>query len=240
MDARVAALCTLLTLVGGAHAVTVNITGFERNPPSEVSVKGTSVSYTGNAGELSALLLQGATVARVQGLRHILAPGVLPTSFAAYCGELTQLIDFGFPHDYTRMDAAAQYGAAKASDLGRLFSAAPSFVVDASTSAAFQAALWEIIYEPGSSYDLASGSFTGVPQNAGDLYTAAALSAINGVLMNLASHAAQYKVDVLTNDQFQDILVATAVAPAVPEPSTSILLALGLLGVACAARRKAG
>lgn len=237
MRARTGALCAALWLAGGsAQAITVNITRFPF-PPTSVSVQSDDASFTGPAGQFEGLILDaGTSLAMRMGARAqvVLAP---PTSFAAYCAELTQQLAFGTPYEYTRLEGAVHFGAAKADDLSRLFSAAPVFVIDGSTSAAFQSALWEILYEPGSTYDLTSGEFIGEPLNAADLAGAAAFAQINTVLTNLSSFAPQYHIEALTNGQVQDLIIGTAPV-AVPEPQTWTLLLLGLAGLGWITRRK--
>lgn len=236
MVARTALLCAALALAGAsAQAVTVNLTRFPF-PPIDVTVQGDSVAYSGPAGKFEGLLLdQGSGLAaRIDARVHVLVPTPLPTSFEAYCAELTQVVDFGIPIEYTRVEGTAHFGAAKAADISRLFSVEPSFVVDGSTSAAFQSALWEIIYEPGSTYDLTGGQFTGGPDDAG---AAPAFAQINLVLANLSAYAPLYHVEALANPEFQDLIVASATT-VVPEPQTWALMLLGLAGVGWAARRR--
>jgi hypothetical protein len=240
MRARTASLCAALALAGAsAEAITVNITRFPF-PPIGVSVQGDGVAFTGPAGQFEGLILDGSTglATRIEARAHVVVPAPAPTSFVAYCAELTQQVAFGTPYEYTRLEGAVRFGAAKADDLSRLFSAAPVFVVDGSTSAAFQSALWEILYEPGKLYDLTSGKFTGEPQNAADLAGAAAFAQINAVLTSLSSYAPQYHIEALANGEVQDLVIGTALVGAVPEPQTWALLLLGLAGLGWVTRRK--
>ena len=125
MRARTGLLCAALALAGGsAQAITVNITRFPF-PPVSVSVQGDEASFTGPAGQFEGLILDGSTslATRMDARAQVvLAPP--PTSFVAYCAELTQQLAFGTPYEYTRLEGAVRFGAAKADDLSRLFSAA--------------------------------------------------------------------------------------------------------------------
>ena len=180
------------------------------------------INYSGAAGRF-----MGTTVDTSAPLA---AP--LPTSFTGYCGELTQVFSFGVDYnDYTKVTGASDYGAQKAIDLSRLFTAFAGSVVDSATSAAMQAGIWEVIYEQGPSYDLTSGNFQLAPQSTTFM---SAFNQVNGVLANLSSYSASYRIDVLQSPDHQDF-----VSGAIPEPGTWTMLAGGLamLGFMAVRRR---
>ena len=153
-----------------------------------------------------------------------------PTSFVAWCAELTQTFSFGVSYEYSPVSGVAYFGAQKATDLSRLFTAAQGFVVDSLTSAAMQAGIWEIIYEHGPSFSLTGGTFKGAPEDAAGQ---GAFNVVNGFLMNLGSYNAAARIDVLQNGEHQDFLVAT-----IPEPETWMLLGMGLGVVGLLRRRR--
>ena len=95
---------------------------------------------------------------------------------------------------------------------------------DSVGSAAFQAGIWEIVYEHDASYSFLTGTLLG---SASDPANQAAFNTVNGFLTNLGSYAAGYHIDVLTNGAQQDFLVAS-----VPEPETWAMLVggLGMIG----------
>jgi hypothetical protein len=160
-------------------------------------------------------------------------------SFLAFCVDLFQNLRFGKTYtDYTVQTGAAYFGASKASDIGRLATGYLGLVDSPTTSAAFQLALWEIVNENGSAYDLRAGSFTAT----GRKKARAAISLADSWLDNLPA-VSSYSLEVLASRAHQDVVILTAdmgpgVAP-VPLPGSPLLFLTGLLGLLAAVRRSA-
>jgi hypothetical protein len=225
MSMKFLPLVGALAIASPAFAITVNMTDFTFTPPSVVTVNDstdTANNYGGVAGQFS------GTMPSADGGSARSASATAGASFTAYCVELSQNFAFGVDYDYTMVSGLSYFGAEKASDLSRLFFAAQDFVVDGITSSALQAAIWEIVYEDASSYDLGSGTFTG-SGNAG------AFATVNSFLENLDSYSdAYYQLGVLVNGQRQNFVVPTPV----PEPGTWALMAAGLGALGFVARRR--
>lgn len=228
-----------LTVAGSAHAVTVNMTDFTFGSPTSAKVTGTggSPSYDGSAGAFTGTMTDTPAL----DARRSSITASSPTSFVAWCVELTQSFSFGVSYEYSLVDGSTySFGHIlndpnnhRATDLGRLFTAAAAnnFVFDSVGSAAFQAGIWEIVYEQdaGLGYNFLNGSLHGAPE---DPANQGAFNTVNGFLINLNQYAAGYHIDVLTNGDQQDFLVAS-----VPEPETWALL-VGGLGVIGLVRRR--
>jgi hypothetical protein len=221
-----------LLFAGQASAITVNMSDFTFGAPASVDMQGTdgSPSYDGSAGQFTGGVVDGLTA--TDSLRLALAQAAAPSSFVAWCAELTQTFSFGVTYEYQQVSGASYFGADKATDLSRLFTAAQGFVVDKFTSAAMQAGIWEIIYEHGESFSLTGGTFKGAPEDAAGQ---GAFDKINGFLMNLDAYKADARIDVLSNGEHQDFLVAT-----IPEPETWMLFGMGLGVIGLLRRRRAG
>ena len=85
-------------------------------------------------------------------------------TFETYCTDIFQTIGLTATYSgFSLHDGDAWFSPAKARDLGRLWTVAHdgagADAVDAKSSAAFQIAAWEILYESSGSYNLASGVF---------------------------------------------------------------------------------
>lgn len=166
------------------------------------------------------------------GMFHLTGtPGL--GEFVAFCVELTQRLQN--PQDYNINPNL--FSASKAADISKLFGSAlmggkMETVFDTAAEAAgFQIALWEVVYETGSSYDMASGSFKawGFDNNA------ALSAAVNDKAKDYLDGMANAPMPVLLfleNDDYQDLVTV------VPLPAAGFLLAFGLAGLGLAGRRK--
>ena len=159
-------------------------------------------------------------------------------SFVSWCVDIFQYIPGSTPGEYSLDAGGLTLNSASRNDLGRL---ATMFLSAATTSgagsgnnaAAFQLAIWEILYERNTpSYNLASGSF----------FSNAALSAPHTIAQgwlnqvnNPSNSANTYSLNVYTSQGFQDQITFQNV----PEPTTLGLLGIGLIGIGWARRRAA-
>jgi len=152
-------------------------------------------------------------------------------SIIFWCIELTQY--FGFNGDYTN------YVPSEPSDstmtlLGQLFAEAyASATSDEMHSAAFQLAIWEIVYDP-TSLNLRSGTFRVLSGNAGTVGLA------QQWLYHLGQYSDTFNLFVLRSPTSQDFVTTggpfTHREALVPEPGTIALLAIGLVAIWTVAR----
>ena len=150
-------------------------------------------------------------------------------TFESYCVDLYQTIAFGTTYnDYTLPGTTHIFANSDAyADLGRLF-ANVGAVTNALQEAAFQIAVWEIVYETDSSYDLALGAATFI---GGTAESSGALTLATTWLAGLGSGTG-LGIRVLESQGHQDIIIA------VPEPSTYLLMLMGLAGLTFVAKRR--
>jgi hypothetical protein len=198
-----------------------------------------NVSFSGftHGSETVTATLTGPNVPRV--LTNVSAGGFSTIlnggpSFETYCVDLYQTINFGAPpySEYSLPETTHVFTNANAyTDLGRLYATA-GLVDTAVEEAAFQIAVWEIAYEAtGTSYDLSSGAAT---FSGGTAASSGALILANTWLTTL-THGTHPGISVLDSPLHQDVIFAP-----VPEPSTVLLMAAGMLGLGfISARRRA-
>ncbi len=114
------------------------------------------------------------------------------TEFVSFCVELTQYVNYNGSYTYTVVEVGGVpspggsgvgngMGTSKADQLRELWTIARDQVQDSLTAAAFQLAIWEVVYDDDTS--LSTGSFQAKKRNTGDLIPATAqnwLSQIDG------------------------------------------------------------
>jgi len=117
-------------------------------------------------------------------------------------------------------------GIEKAWDLRRLFSQRTGETGTNDGAAAFQAAVWEIIYEDSGTYDVTGGRLW-LEDASGDNSW---LSTANTWLAGLGTDKPEVGLRVLANEDYQDYALVVTDLPAdpVPEPVTLAGLALGV------------
>jgi hypothetical protein len=140
-----------------------------------------------------------------------------------WCIELTQY--FGFGGDYTDY-VPSEPDNATMTMLGQLFSEAyGSATSDEQHSAAFQLAIWEIVYDP-LNLNLTGGTFQVTKGNA------ATVALAQQWLNNLAAFTDTYELYILHSAYSQDFVTfGRPFGLRVPEPGTIALIAIALLGV---------
>lgn len=116
----------------------------------------------------------------------------------------------------------------KIDDLNRLATEAHASINNATTSAAFQAAIWEIAFDNTGAYNIASGLFA---VSAANTVTQQAQLWLDG-LSNFSPSG--YSLSVWSSPTQQDVLVFTKV----PTPATYTLLFAGLGLISFTARRR--
>lgn len=147
--------------------------------------------------------------------------------FVAWCIDLFQHIRSA---DYTET-RPGQVSDAEEADLNRLFTNNYAGALDSGvTSAAFQLAIWEIVYDGGNGYDLTSGTFT--VSNV----SSAVQNLATGWLNTLGTAAGSYVLDFYTSGRSQD-LVSGSPSP-VPVPAGLLLMGSGLGALALTRRRR--
>jgi hypothetical protein len=217
-------LAVLSLGAASAQADTVTLPGYAFGAPLAVTVNVTGLTVgTVNEGA-------GAFTTSVNG----------GASFLSYCIDLTQPVAVGGAADssYTRVDGGSYSFAnpGAAASLSKLFTFAGSLVNSNSTSAAFQLAVWEIIYEsPTNAYAMGAGNAVFGVQDARETAT---LTLADSWLNALSTTSATAPISILSSANSQDLVYGGATAP-IPEPSTYALMIAGLAGLGFVARRRA-
>ena len=156
------------------------------------------------------------------------------SSFLAWCVDVWQWLGgSNYTYQSSPVGLALDAGKvtlnqAKVDNLNRIASEAYTSINNATTSAAFQAAIWEIAFENSGTYSLASGAFAMTSPSA---VTTQAQTWLN----NLGNYSpASYSVSVWSSPSQQDALVFARV----PEPATYTMLLAGLGLMTYTARRR--
>lgn len=183
-------------------------------------VKITSDKYTGGARA---------------GMFRLRADGF--DDFDAFCVDLAQYIANGKAYE----TAVNLFSADTMDTIDRLYTSAYALVDTAIEAAGFQIALWEIVEDTGSAYDLSTGAFAA---------QGAAVSQAQTFLDALGTETGKYTLSFLESGVSQDVVTGTlnpksplngggvvTVAP-VPLPASGLLMLAGLAGAAGLRRRK--
>ena len=146
-----------------------------------------------------------------------------------WCIELNQ--NFGFGTHYTTYTPSAASNAL----LSQLFTAAYGGALSSTqNSAAFQLAIWEIIYD-GGNLNLSSGSFQVLDNKGNGATVATAQSFLNMVL----SASPITPLTFLHDPSHQDFVTTDKVPFRVPEPGSLALITIALIGSGVVRARKA-
>lgn len=193
-----------------AHADSLRLTDFTGS--QQVSISGAGNFPSAYAGQLYGSL-NGA-------------------SFKTYCVDLYQAAYLQTTYtDYSVVSGVTAFGATKSTEIDHLLSYFATHLDTSRSpdSALAQAAVWEVLYEKGSSYDIAKGTFS-VFSTAGSTEKAFTSFDWNAVAATpITLHA-----DQLYSASEQDFIRVTPV----PEPSTYAMLAGGLGALGFVARRR--
>ena len=170
-------------------------------------------------------------------------------SFVAYCIEPNQQFALSFKSDGVTPNfktyTVDSFTGSQAALLQGLYSSSFQSVNSGNQQAAFQLAVWEIMREssPALSINQGDGSFYLLSSGATGQQVG-----VNNSVRALASHylsvaesyngPALYNLSKLSNASYQDLVVATAITTAVPEPQSYALFLAGLGAIGMIARRR--
>lgn len=156
-------------------------------------------------------------------------------AFISWCVDIFQFIPGG-TGQYTENIGATNLSAAIRNDLGRLATLALAAATtpgagSGNYAAAFQLAIWEILYNRTSPYNLANGTFYSNYQGSN-----AAFNIASGWLNTLNTNpglTSNYTMNTYLSSSLQDQITFVAVS----EPGMLALLGLGLIGAVVARRQ---
>lgn len=153
------------------------------------------------------------------------------TSFEAYCIEPSE---GNGRAGRDRVYTVESFSGTQAQNLQGLYASSYAGLSNYDDKAAFQLAVWELVRETSPSMDVTTGSFYLSSPNA------AVSTLANSFLVQALAYQgpAQYTLTKLTNNGLQDLITATPLAAAVPEPSSYALLLGGLGAIGLLARRR--
>lgn len=215
---KLAGVAAALAMAASASAGTV-IATFNSVSPS------VNVNYVSPVGS-------GSTTAGVfnwtrTGGTHVGSPA---GNFSSFCIELNQNVAFSSSYTFNiqalkdspspglPVPGPLGMGATKASDLKKLWAAYRNSIVDNTTAAAFQVAVWEIVYEASTNYSVSNGNGAFYLTN-----QAAVRNQANAWLSSLGSLTAEANLAAMSSPSVQDQLVLVPTPPAV-------LAGAGLMG----------
>lgn len=145
--------------------------------------------------------------------------------FIAFCVDLTRYMGDGKIYEF----GVNLFGAAIVNNLDKLFSSVYAEVDTTQEGAAFQVAIWEIVYDSAAGFDLGDGDFEASNNidviNLADTYLAGLGGAATGVYdLTFLSTASGY-----ANNNSQSLV--TAIPAPVPLPAAGLMLGAGLAGL---------
>jgi hypothetical protein len=157
---------TVATLAGTTLADTVNATFTGVSPGQSVTMRlnGNNINTTAGAFNFVRKAADPGTL-----------PGFTPT-FQGFCIDLTEYVQVGHDYSWTThavadspTSNAGPMGAANAARLGRLFANHFTGLSSAQQYAAFQIAVWEIVFDDGVNLDSGDLKCTNAPSGTKDL-----------------------------------------------------------------------
>jgi hypothetical protein len=197
-----------------------------------------SIKFTGRDAGDPVLATSAGTNSATGALNYI---DDASTSFVAYCIEPSQ--PFALTSKGFKTYTVGSFSGSQASLLQGLYSSSFQSVHSGKQQAAFQLAVWEIITETsGNPLKISAGADQGSFYLSGGEHSA--LNAVQVLAANYLSAAqnydgpALYNLAKLSNASYQDLVVASAITTAVPEPESYALFLAGLGAIGMIARRR--